>query len=91
MRNFYRNPLSKLQSADKYIKLDKVQEEFDELYEEIFCELSEQYGKIQELHICENLIEHLAGNVYVKFRHEKDAEMCCLELNNRWFNGALIY
>ncbi len=36
------------------------QEEFDTFYEEIFEELS-QYGEVEELHVCENLGDHMIG------------------------------
>jgi len=31
------------------------------------------------------------GNVYVKFKHEEDAEKAVEALNNRWFGGAPVY
>ena len=41
----------------------KVQEEFDEFYEEVYDELA-GYGEIEELNACENLGDHMVGNVY---------------------------
>lgn len=64
----------------------EVQEHYDNFFEEIFTELQENYGKIEERNVCDNLGDHLVGNVYVKFRQEEDAEWAVAELNNRWFN-----
>merc|ERR1711862_918060 len=41
--------------------------------------------------VCDNLGDHLVGNVYVKFKKEEDAEKAANDLNNRWFGGRPIY
>lgn len=43
------------------------------------------------MNVCDNLGDHLVGNVYIKFRREEDAEKATKELNNRWFGGRPIY
>ena len=43
------------------------------------------------MNVCDNLGDHLVGNVYIKFRREEDAEKAVKELNNRWFGGRPIY
>uniref|UniRef100_G1LJS9 C3H1-type domain-containing protein n=1 Tax=Ailuropoda melanoleuca TaxID=9646 RepID=G1LJS9_AILME len=43
------------------------------------------------MNVCDNLGDHLVGNVYVKFRREEDAEKAVIDLNNRWFNGQPIH
>uniref|UniRef100_A0A3Q0T3Z3 U2 small nuclear RNA auxiliary factor 1 n=1 Tax=Amphilophus citrinellus TaxID=61819 RepID=A0A3Q0T3Z3_AMPCI len=43
------------------------------------------------MNVCDNLGDHLVGNVYVKFRKEEDAEKAVIDLNNRWFNGQPIH
>ena len=42
------------------------------------------------MNVCDNLGDHLLGNVYVMFRKEEDAEKAVAGLNNRWFNGLPI-
>ncbi|XP_011899022.1 PREDICTED: splicing factor U2AF 26 kDa subunit isoform X4 [Cercocebus atys] len=59
--------------------------------QEVFTELQEKYGEIEEMNVCDNVGDHLVGNVYVKFRREKDAEWAVAELNNRWFNGQAVH
>ncbi|GFX62739.1 splicing factor U2AF 35 kDa subunit-like protein [Trichonephila clavipes] len=43
------------------------------------------------MNVCDNLGDHLVGNVYVKFRREEDAEKAVEDLNKRWFAGRPIY
>jgi len=43
------------------------------------------------MNVCDNLGDHLVGNVYVKFRYEEDAEKASNQVNNRWYNGQPIY
>ncbi|KAF0765711.1 splicing factor U2af 38 kDa subunit [Aphis craccivora] len=62
-----------------------------------------QYGEIEEMNVCDNLGDHLVGNVYIKlhsvliyifltilFRREEHAEAAVNSLNNRWFGGRPI-
>uniref|UniRef100_A0A914Y7L1 C3H1-type domain-containing protein n=2 Tax=Panagrolaimus superbus TaxID=310955 RepID=A0A914Y7L1_9BILA len=41
---------------------------FEDFYEEVFKEIDEAYGRINQMHVCENMGEHLIGNVYIKVR-----------------------
>ena len=43
------------------------------------------------MNVCDNLGDHLVGNVYVKYRREEDAEKCMKDLNNRWFNARPVH
>lgn len=58
------------------------------------------------MNVCDNLGDHLVGNVYIKvcphslnflnhsylqFRFEEDADKAVQSLNNRWFNGQPIH
>ena len=42
------------------------------------------------MNVCDNLGDHLVGNVYIKFRFEEDAEKAVTNLNNRWYNGKWL-
>lgn len=70
---------------------EETQKHFDEFFEDIYVELEEKYGTIEEMNVCDNLGDHLIGNVYVKFKHEEDAEKAVEDLNNRWFAGKPVY
>jgi len=43
------------------------------------------------MNVCDNLGDHLVGNVYIKFRNEEDATRAVADLNCRWFGGRPIY
>ena len=96
LKNLYMNPLNISHTSAERPMIDNMSEEelqknFDDIFEELFTEMESKYGEIEEMNICDNLSEHLAGNTYVKFRYEEDAEKGCNDLNNRWFNGKPIY
>jgi len=59
---------------------DDLQDHFEEFYEDIFEELTNIGGELEQLRVCENLSDHLAGNVYAKFREEEDAEKALQKL-----------
>uniref|UniRef100_A0A8C5CKT4 U2 small nuclear RNA auxiliary factor 1 n=1 Tax=Gadus morhua TaxID=8049 RepID=A0A8C5CKT4_GADMO len=59
--------------------------------QEVFTEMEEKYGEVEEMNVCDNLGDHLVGNVYVKFRKEEDAEKAVMDLNNRWFNAQAVH
>lgn len=60
------------------------------LQQDVFWELEEKYGEIEQMNVCENQGDHLVGNVYVMFKDELDAEKAVKDLNNRWFGGRPI-
>lgn len=70
---------------------EEMQEHYDNFFEDVFVELEDKYGEIEEMNVCDNLGDHLVGNVYIKFRREEDADRAARELNNRWFGGRPVY
>ncbi|XP_006813128.1 splicing factor U2AF 26 kDa subunit-like isoform X2 [Saccoglossus kowalevskii] len=92
--NVYQNPQNSAQTAEgthfKGMSDVDMQKHFDDFFEEVFTELDDKYGEIEEMNVCDNIGDHLVGNVYVKFRNEEDAEKAVNDLNNRWFNGQPI-
>jgi splicing factor U2AF subunit len=89
IQHMYQNPASQLIAQQGEIwTLDhkKVNQEFEEFFEEVFGELS-GYGEIEEMHVCENLGGHLVGNVYVKYYDEEEAKACQKALNGRFYAG----
>eukprot|EP00826_Nyctotherus_ovalis_P001471 TRINITY_DN10232_c0_g1_i1.p1 TRINITY_DN10232_c0_g1~~TRINITY_DN10232_c0_g1_i1.p1 ORF type:complete len:157 (-),score=31.79 TRINITY_DN10232_c0_g1_i1:426-896(-) len=62
---------------------------FEDFYEEVFTELC-QYGELEELHVSDNVGEHLMGNVYAKYHREKDAETALAALNGRFYAGKKL-
>ena len=43
-----------------------MQTHYDDFFEDIFIEMEDKYGEIEEMNVCDNLGDHLVGNVYVK-------------------------
>ncbi|MFH4978904.1 hypothetical protein AB6A40_005613 [Gnathostoma spinigerum] len=86
LKNFYPNAG---RAQEKWSTNDQV--DFDEFYREVFEEISDKYGRIDDMNVCDNVGEHMFGNVYVKFRHEESADRAVSDLNSRWFNGRPIH
>jgi hypothetical protein len=38
---------------------------FDEFYVEVYSEMEHKYGPVDEMHVCENIGEHMVGNVRI--------------------------
>ncbi|KAJ7546322.1 hypothetical protein O6H91_08G035700 [Diphasiastrum complanatum] len=67
----------------------KIQEHFEEFYEDIFEELS-KYGELESLNVCDNLADHMVGNVYAQFREEEEAAVALRGLTGRFYAGRPI-
>lgn len=67
----------------------KAQEWYDDFYYDVYTELS-KYGEIDEMHVCDNICEHLRGNVYVKFFRESDADKALKGLTGRFYGGKAV-
>merc|ERR1712121_194867 len=101
LQNMFQNPQNKAQGPDgitpaagtgaNIMNDVEAQEHYDTFFEDVFLELEEKYGEIEEMNVCDNLGDHLVGNVYVKFKFEEDAEKAMVDVNNRWYNQQPIY
>jgi len=95
LQNLYVNPQNSTKTADvfqmNHVSDEEMQEHYDNFFEDVFVECEDKYGEIEEMNVCDNLGDHLVGNVYIKFRREEDAEKAVNDLNNRWFGGRPIY
>ncbi|PRQ33244.1 putative transcription factor C3H family [Rosa chinensis] len=67
----------------------QMQTHFEEFYEDLFQELS-KYGEIESLNVCDNLADHMVGNVYVQFREEEHAANALKNLTGRFYAGRPI-
>jgi len=68
---------------------EKMQEHFEDFYEDIHEELG-KFGEIENLNVCDNLADHMIGNVYVQFREEEQAAAACNALQGRFYSGRPI-
>ncbi|XP_065907056.1 splicing factor U2AF 35 kDa subunit-like isoform X4 [Dysidea avara] len=93
MQNLYLNPNNSTVNpyGTKAVSMEVEQAHFDEFFEDVFLEIEEKYGAIEEMNVCDNMGDHLLGNVYIKFYEEEVAEKAVMSLNNRWFNGTPIH
>uniref|UniRef100_A0A673J4Y1 C3H1-type domain-containing protein n=1 Tax=Sinocyclocheilus rhinocerous TaxID=307959 RepID=A0A673J4Y1_9TELE len=63
LMNIYCNTQNSAQSADGlHCKLPPTCLQGSE----VFTEMEEKYGEVEEMNVCDNLGDHLVGNVYVK-------------------------
>ncbi|KAG4188794.1 hypothetical protein ERO13_A08G188100v2 [Gossypium hirsutum] len=67
----------------------KIQEHFEDFYEDIYEELS-KFGEIESLNVCDNLADHMIGNVYAQFREEDQAAAALQALQGRFYSGRPI-
>ncbi|MFS7908858.1 putative transcription factor C3H family [Helianthus anomalus] len=67
----------------------KIQDHFEDFYEDLFEELG-KYGEIESLNICDNLADHMVGNVYAQFREEEHAAAALQNLSGRFYAGRPI-
>lgn len=50
---------------------EEMQEHYDNFFEDVFVECEDKYGEIEEMNVCDNLGDHLVGNVYIKVSTNK--------------------
>lgn len=68
----------------------ELQAQFDDFYQDMFIELG-KVGDLVEMHVCDNVGDHLIGNVYARYETEDDAQRAVDALNSRWFNGKPLF
>ncbi|CAM6083086.1 unnamed protein product [Calypogeia fissa] len=67
----------------------RIQEHFEDFYEDIYEELG-KYGELESLNVCDNLADHMVGNVYVQFQEEEQAAAALQALTGRFYAGRPI-
>jgi Zinc finger C-x8-C-x5-C-x3-H type (and similar) len=60
-----------------------------DFYEDVFEELA-IYGEVENLAVCDNVADHLVGNVYAKFREEEAAAKAVAGLTGRYYAGRPV-
>ena len=93
LKNLYLNPLNTShQSAERpfidQMSEEELQQHFDDIFEELFIEMESKYGEIEEMNICDNLSEHLAGKFYFEF--VKRAQTRLFELKSIFYISTQI-
>ena len=85
--NIYQNPVH---NPGNTLNAQQVQQHFDAFYEDFYCELA-KYGEVEEMHVCDNVGDHLIGNVYARYKYEEDAQKAIEALNSRWYAARPVY
>jgi splicing factor U2AF subunit len=49
-----------------------------------------QFGEVENLNVCDNIADHLVGNVYIKFRDEEACGRAVQALQGRFYDGRPI-
>ena len=67
----------------------KALERFENFYSDVCLELA-NFGEIEDILVANNLVEHLLGNVWLRFKHEEDAIKCMDAIRYRHYDGKLL-
>ncbi|KAL9178490.1 hypothetical protein ACHAXT_001828 [Thalassiosira profunda] len=95
IKHIYRHPIreAELTAAREGRSVDgiaideeKAREEFLAFFEDFFEELS-KFGRLEALHICDNLGDHMIGHAYAKFSEEEEAADALNVMNGRYYDG----
>jgi splicing factor U2AF subunit len=62
---------------------------FEDFYEDAYVEFSKS-GEVLELNVCDNVAEHLLGNVYIRFSNEEQAQNAMNTLKGRFYAGKIM-
>lgn len=96
VKHLYRHPvrLQELQQAaggsnNAGLDEQQAQQDFLEFYEDMYTEFG-KFGPIQELHVVDNLGDHMIGHVYVKYAEEEDAADAENIMNGRYYDGVAM-
>ncbi|KAL8276725.1 hypothetical protein RQP46_010904 [Phenoliferia psychrophenolica] len=79
-------PIQALNPAASGLSDKELEEYFNQFYEDVYCELV-KHGNLLEMHVCDNVGDHLIGNVYARYDYEDEAQTALEALNLRWYAG----
>jgi splicing factor U2AF 35 kDa subunit len=74
------------ESCTVIIDKEQAMEDFLCFFEDVYVELS-KFGRVEALHVCDNLGDHMIGHVYCKFRDEEEASDALQVMNGRFYDG----
>ncbi|KAG4306328.1 hypothetical protein PORY_000316 [Pneumocystis oryctolagi] len=85
--NLYQNPAHDQQNQ---LNEQQIAQHFDSFYEDMYAEFC-KYGELEKVVVCDNVGDHLIGNVYARFKYEEDAQKAVDSLNSRWYAARPVY
>ena len=68
------------------VSQEQATEDFFCFYEDMYTEFS-KFGRIEEIHVADNLGDHMIGHVYVKFSDEEQASDAMSVMQGRYYDG----
>lgn len=100
LKHMYKNPASALFTAPARGERAAPQgandatnqaglDDFEDFFEEVYEELA-KFGEVEGMHVCDNLGEHMIGNVYAKYADEEEADEARQALNGRFYAGRVL-
>jgi len=64
-------------------------EHYEDFYEDVLEECL-RFGDVMAVLVCDNIGDHMIGNVYVKFSEETGTEKALIGLSGRFYAGRLV-
>jgi len=92
IRHLYQHPDQQEQAAagttTQEAKVDPEQalEDYLCFFEDLYAEFS-KFGRVEELHVADNVGDHIVGHVYVKFQDEEQAADALQVMQGRYYDG----
>jgi splicing factor U2AF subunit len=86
VRHLYQNPRQTQLQAENP---EQALEDFLCFYEDLYLEFS-KLGRVAEMHVVDNLSDHMIGNVYVKMSDEETAADALAVMNGRYYDGRVV-
>ena len=73
LQNCYRNPQSSTASGEVADSITDVetQQHYDDFFQDIFLEMENKYGEVEEMNVCDNLGDHLVRRREVNLRGDR--------------------
>jgi splicing factor U2AF subunit len=69
---------------------EQATEDFLCFFEDMYTEFS-KFGRLDELHVVDNLGDHMIGHVYVKFENEEQASDALQVMHGRYYDGRPMH
>ena len=76
-------------TSGSVVPTGSAQDHYEAFVEDVFEEL-DAFGEIEGVNVCDNVTDHMIGNVYVKFKDEEAAAKALEALRGRYYDGRPI-
>jgi len=87
--HMYANPINSIPGVPTEEQEAAIGREFEDFFIDVFEEAS-KYGEISEIYVCDNISDHLIGNVYIKYWVEEEAQEAMTKMNGRLYHGKTV-